>query len=73
MTVILGGDFLSLNATLIAVGVTLMAAFPPAESAGEREFHQACTESVRRSLEGRRRLHAQIDALLPRLADVRAQ
>ena len=50
-----------------------MAAFPPAESAGEREFHQACAESVRRSLEGRRRLHAQIDALLPRLADVCAQ
>jgi len=49
-----------------------MAAFP-ADSLGEREFHQACAEGVRRSLEAGRRLETQIGVLLARLADVSAQ
>jgi predicted GTPase len=49
------------------VRTTPMAAFL-ADSLGEREFHQACAEGVRRSLEGRHLLKTQIDALLARLA-----
>ena len=41
-----------------------------ADSVGEREFHQACAESVRRTLAGGRLLEMQIDALLSELTAV---
>jgi predicted GTPase len=43
-----------------------------AESVGEREFHRACAESVRRTLAGGRLLEMQIDALLSELTAVSA-
>lgn len=43
-----------------------------AESAGEREFHRACAESVRRTLAGGRLLEMQIGALLSELTAVSA-
>lgn len=43
-----------------------------AELRGEHEFHQACAESVRRSLEDERQLRTQIDALAAKLATASA-
>ena len=44
-----------------------------AELPGEREFHQACAESVRRSQEDARLLEKRIDTLLAGLATVSAE
>src|SRR5215469_14784603 len=43
------------------------------EPVGEREFHAACAESVRRSMAGKRSLERQIDALLAELTAISAE